>query len=295
MKTRIFTLFAAMMLLFGAKAMAQTNGDVNEDGVVNEQDIEAVIKIMQEAGGVDGQYYYYVGQDPITADNYTTLAEVSNTLLKEKEYTTERYDYTYVLVPNSVTSIRVKELSIGAYWSDDSYQIDSTISIPGHVVYKTSGRCGASATILFEFDYTPVQHPTTSTLKGDVNGDGVVDVADIAAVIKIMTDNGSIETKYYYYIGLEEITADNYMTLAEARTTTLPARRYSGEEKGKLYILVPDIVTSIKLKDFNAGAYVSEGGYSIDASISIPGHKVYVTRPMSAVGGAAVIVEYCYE
>lgn len=291
MKTRIFSLFAAMMLLFGAKAMAQTNGDVNEDGVVNEQDIEAVIKIMQEAGGVDGQYYYYVGQDPITADNYTTLAEVSNTLLKEKEYTTERFDYTYVLVPNSVTSIRVKELSIGAYWSDDSYQIDSTISIPGHVVYKTIGRCGASATILFEFDYTPVQHPTTSPLKGDINADGVVDVADIAAVIKIMTDNGSIETKYYYYIGMEEITADNYMTLAEARTTTLPARQYS-KGKGKLYILVPDIVTSIKLKDFNAGAYVTEGGYSIDASISIPGHKVYVTRPSYS---GSVIVEYCYE
>ena len=32
MKTKIFTLFAAMMLLFGAKAMAQTNGDVNGDG-----------------------------------------------------------------------------------------------------------------------------------------------------------------------------------------------------------------------------------------------------------------------
>lgn len=292
MKTRIFSLFATFALLFSVSAVAQTNGDVNEDGVVNEQDIEAVIKIMQEAGGVDGQYYYYVGQDPITADNYTTLAEVSNTLLKEKEYTTERWGYTYVLVPNSVTSIRAIDLSIGAYWSDDSYQIDSTISIPGHVVYKTTGRCGASATILFEFDYTPVQHPTTSTLKGDVNGDGVVDVADIAAVIKIMTDNGSIETKYYYYIGMEEITADNYMTLAEARTTTLPARHYSKEGKGKLYILVPDIVTSIKLKDFNLQAYVSEGGYSIDASISIPGHKVYVTRPSYS---GSIIVEYCYE
>lgn len=290
MKTRIFTLFAAFALLFSANAMAQTNGDVNEDGVVNEQDIEAVIKIMQEAGGVDGQYYYYVGQDPITADNYTTLAEVSNTLLKEKEYTTERWGYMYVLCPNSVTSIKVLQPGLG-FWSDDSYQIDSTISIPGHVVYKTTGRCGASATILFEFDYTPVQHPTTSTLKGDVNGDGVVDVADIAAVIKIMTDNGSIETKYYYYIGLEEITADNYMTLAEARTTTLPARQYS-KEKGKLYILVPDIVTSIKLKDFYLQAYVTEGGYSIDASISIPGHKVYVTTPSYS---GSVIVEYCYE
>ena len=80
MKTKFFTLFAAMMLLFGAKAMAQTTGDVNEDGVVNEQDITAIIQIMQEAGGVKEQtkYYWYIGQSnpaemtsisPIVTDN----------------------------------------------------------------------------------------------------------------------------------------------------------------------------------------------------------------------------------
>ena len=43
----------------------------------------------------------------------------------------------------------------------------------------------------------------SETLKGDVNADGVVDVADIAAVIKIMTDNAdnNRETKYYWYVG----------------------------------------------------------------------------------------------
>ena len=43
----------------------------------------------------------------------------------------------------------------------------------------------------------------SETVKGDVNGDGVVDVADIAAVIKIMTNNGDIEKKYYWYVGQE--------------------------------------------------------------------------------------------
>lgn len=43
----------------------------------------------------------------------------------------------------------------------------------------------------------------SDTLKGDVNGDGAVDVADIAAVIQIMKDNGDIETKYYWYVGTE--------------------------------------------------------------------------------------------
>ena len=59
MRTKFFTLFAAFTLLFGAKAMAQTNGDVNEDGVVNEQDITAIIQIMQEAGGVKEPTKYY--------------------------------------------------------------------------------------------------------------------------------------------------------------------------------------------------------------------------------------------
>ena len=257
MKTRIFSLFAAMMLLFGAKAMAQTNGDVNEDGVVNEQDIEAVIKIMQEAGGIDGQYYYYVGQDPITADNYTTLAEVSNTLLKEKEYTTKRYDYTYVLVPNSVTSIRVKELSIGAYWSDDSYQIDSTISIPGHVVYKTTGRCGASATILFEFDYNyyywyGIQDGTLANPSSPIN-------------------------------------ASNYTTLAESSSELKESLKIDAQ-KGYAYVLVPNTVTEVKWFDLTAGVYSTMHFEVVDTSI--PGHLVYMSEKPFSGGNARLDFTY---
>ena len=56
----------------------------------------------------------------------------------------------------------------------------------------------------------------SETLKGDVNADGVVDVADIAAEVKIMTnaakENG---TEYYWYIGaLTEEQALNPETLA---------------------------------------------------------------------------------
>lgn len=47
------------------------------------------------------------------------------------------------------------------------------------------------------------QSGNNEPLKGDVNGDGKVDVADITAVIKIMKDGGgtSEETKYYWYAG----------------------------------------------------------------------------------------------
>ena len=49
----------------------------------------------------------------------------------------------------------------------------------------------------------------SETLKGDVNADGVVDVADIAAVIAIMAKEAEGETKYYWYAGWEEPTVEN--------------------------------------------------------------------------------------
>ena len=50
---------------------------------------------------------------------------------------------------------------------------------------------------------TPNKAPATTPLKGDVNGDGVVDVADIAAIIAIMKNGGGTgEGLYKYYLGV---------------------------------------------------------------------------------------------
>ena len=111
MKTKIFALFAAMMLLVGTTAMAQSDdtktsktteteikGDVNNDGVVDVADIAAVIAVMHEQGTVAPQYYWYVGNggeltDPnnpmnngiatnINADALTFELNTSNSLLQ---------------------------------------------------------------------------------------------------------------------------------------------------------------------------------------------------------------------
>lgn len=75
MKSKFFTLFAAFVLLFSAQASAQVNGDVNDDGKVDEQDITAIIQIMQEAGGVQEttKYYWYAGWTIPTAENIATI------------------------------------------------------------------------------------------------------------------------------------------------------------------------------------------------------------------------------
>ena len=59
----------------------------------------------------------------------------------------------------------------------------------------------------------------SETLKGDVNADGVVDVADIAAIIKIMQEaGGAVEaTKYYWYAGWTEPTAENIATIVNEK------------------------------------------------------------------------------
>ena len=73
-RTKFFALLAGFFMLLTGNAMAQSSGDVNGDGVVNEQDIAAILEIMQQAGGVKEQtkYYWYVGQT-----NPATMANIS--------------------------------------------------------------------------------------------------------------------------------------------------------------------------------------------------------------------------
>ena len=77
MKVKIFALIAAFFMLMGGSAWAQSDvkGDVNKDGVVNEQDIAAILAIMAKNNGVaeKTKYYWYVGQtDPASNSTITS-------------------------------------------------------------------------------------------------------------------------------------------------------------------------------------------------------------------------------
>ena len=80
--------FLALLLFFVAamnvqNLSAQTNGDVNNDGSVNEADISAIIEIMKETNGVGPKkYYWYVGKTkPTTSTNpESEIATADNTM-----------------------------------------------------------------------------------------------------------------------------------------------------------------------------------------------------------------------
>lgn len=112
-----------------------------------------------------------------------------------------------------------------------------------------------------------------NSLKGDVNGDGKVDVADIVAIIDIMKNGGGSESdgKMYFYVGTTQPTAENYKTIGTQVTSYQSDNEYTSSERAYVYVMVADDkdVTFIE-PTLNA---------PIDASIltdvNIPGHKVY--------------------
>lgn len=80
MKVKIFALVAAFFMLMGGSAWAQSDvkGDVNKDGVVNEQDIAAILAIMAKNNGVaeKTKYYWYLGNGDEIVKNDPAAANI---------------------------------------------------------------------------------------------------------------------------------------------------------------------------------------------------------------------------
>jgi hypothetical protein len=108
---KIFSfVFAAMILLVGSSAMAQSEtlkGDVNADGVVDVADIAAVIQIMRSEAVANRQtvHYMYVGvTDPTTLNPL----EVGNEKLDEWS--------EIVITPTSLKFYKTDENWDEHYW-----------------------------------------------------------------------------------------------------------------------------------------------------------------------------------
>ncbi len=131
------------------------------------------------------------------------------------------------------------------------------------------------------------QNGNNTPVKGDVNEDGTVDVADIVAVIDIMKNGGGTATVGYFYLGTTKPTAANYKSLPGAVTTFTSIDDAVGTTASvaageTLYMLCPAAwVTekSVALEDKSGNTidFLDE----IDAA-TISGYVIYKTQVWNA-------------
>ena len=107
--------FLALLLFFVAAMnvqtlSAQTNGDVNNDGNVNEADITAIIEIMKEANGVGPKkYYWYVGTEKLTNDSEVESKgiQISSSSQITNPLTWTSSDYVYFIYPTEFGTAKI--------------------------------------------------------------------------------------------------------------------------------------------------------------------------------------------
>lgn len=116
-------------------------------------------------------------------------------------------------------------------------------------------------------------------LKGDVNGDDVVDVADVVAVLQIMKEGEGIgERQYYVSIGTTPVTASNYKIVNNATQVVASSyeNQYEFTPEGTefVYVLVANNYRVSTITDQSSNTPVD---FSIVTDVEISGYKVYKT------------------
>ncbi|MBR4127913.1 MAG: hypothetical protein IKT92_00365 [Bacteroidaceae bacterium] len=120
-----------------------------------------------------------------------------------------------------------------------------------------------------------------STLEGDVNGDGVVDIADITAVIAIIKQNAEANPTYYWYVGKEnpasidtskegwtELGTDlTSITKIQIDTSNNPDYNYPN-----WFVLIP---TSLGFKPYNADGSKDESALWTSSTSTINGYTLW--------------------
>ena len=137
-------------------------------------------------------------------------------------------------------------------------------------------------TAFFMLFGTSAMAQVDSTLKGDVNEDGVVDVADIAAVIQIMKEAQG--TQYYWYVGqsipasigeVNNATTDKWTELGTDLSKVTQIDIYSAEEWGLYYVLVP---TSLGFKPFTIDGSKDESSIWRSTTSTISGYTLWTKK-----------------
>ena len=141
------------------------------------------------------------------------------------------------------------------------------------------------------------QSGNNEPLKGDVNEDGVVDVADIAAIIEIMANGGGTSGEtFYWYAGQNPddnyITSSNYTSIAtQSEFTTKTINMTVGNY---LYVVVPSDKT-VKIADPQGNVVTmnfyneSRGEYAKTPNVEVNGCYLIRSRATTAAAEAWTI------
>ena len=143
------------------------------------------------------------------------------------------------------------------------------------------------AAILLTSVCAMAQSGNNEPLKGDVNGDGIVDAADITAVIKIMRDGGgTVEpTTKYWYVGTEKPTSLSQATVVDEYESSYTFTN-STTERCYVYVLTPSDKTVIMLDA--AIGQIAKVVIDVDTT-TIPGYKISSTQGRIARGSSVLI------
>ena len=134
-----------------------------------------------------------------------------------------------------------------------------------------------------------------STLEGDVNGDGGVDIADITAVIAIIKQNAEANPTYYWYAGWTEPTAANIATIINEEyptDETNTSKNKAGKSATTTSGITMDYVTNpVWDPEFISSGYTKERKLYI---VLPNGHAVFdsIGTNITAQNGGAFITKH---
>ena len=128
------------------------------------------------------------------------------------------------------------------------------------------------------------QSGSETPIKGDVNGDGVVDIADIAAVIDIIKNNQG-PTIYYWYVGTTKPTSLSQASVVTSYPAEQTFTNPSTTEKCYVHVLT----NADKTVNFYDPSDLSTPSTKTEDTTTIPGYKITSMTVRIAKGGTQVI------
>jgi len=293
MRTRIITMLAALLLIstgaFAQSGETPLKGDVNEDGKVDVADINAIIKIMKDAGGTaeETEYYFYLGnnENQVISNDYTINTSSLQTYNNVEDILgNHTFDSAqYVLVPE-------------VWYSQIKFKNAQNMPLDADV-YRVN--IGTTNYILIE-GYE--SWADLLILELDPNNQGGLD-AEI-----VDKTNYTEETTYYYYAGwtlpstsnVDTIINETYPTSSSDNTQHPAGKKttskssfnlasvnlYNSSAKTNYYVLVPTdqaIYDTVFGLQMGIDSFTSQGTITVGTQIHTIYKSVDTTRNIGSI------------